>query len=321
MTPMCSIVIRAYNEARHIGKLLKGIQQQTIKDVQVILVDSGSTDGTAEIAQKMGAEVVSINPRDFTFGRSLNLGIEHARADRIVIASAHVYPLYPDWLEVLLAPLEDQRTALTYGKQRGNHSNHFSEHQVFRAWFPDDPRPVQKHPFCNNANAAIQRRLWELHPYDELIPALEDLAWAKWAQEQGYRLTYVPEAEIIHVHQETWRGVFNRYRREGMAFRMIYPQETFGWLEMLKLFMQNVSTDWQLASSQKIWRQVAGQVVRFRWAQFNGTYRGYQTGLLTTQLRQAFYYPGTAVGAVDTPQRDVPLIHYEDADSGGRNDS
>jgi len=45
MTPMCSIVIRAYNEAHHIGKLLKGIQQQTIKDVQVILVDSAQQMG------------------------------------------------------------------------------------------------------------------------------------------------------------------------------------------------------------------------------------------------------------------------------------
>ena len=312
MTPSCSIVIRAYNEARHIGKLLHGIHQQTIKDAQVIVVDSGSTDATLDIARNFGAEIVSIRPQDFTFGRSLNTGIAHARAAKVVIASAHVYPVYPDWLEVLLAPLEDPRTALTYGKQRGNASNHFSEHQVFRAWFPDDPRPVQKHPFCNNANAAIQRALWEQHPYDETIPALEDLAWAKWAQEQGYRLTYVPHGEIIHVHQETWQGVYNRYRREGMAFRMIYPQETFGWLEMLRLFVQNTANDWRVARQQKVWGKVAGDVLRFRWAQFNGTYHGYQIGLLTTQLRQAFYYPGaTRLDAVDNG-RDVSPIQYPD---------
>ena len=45
----CSIVIRAYNEEKHIGRLLEGIKQQTLKDVEIILVDSGSTDRTLAI--------------------------------------------------------------------------------------------------------------------------------------------------------------------------------------------------------------------------------------------------------------------------------
>ncbi len=73
------------------------------------------------------------------------------------------------------------------------------------------------------ANAAIRKILWERQPYNENLPALEDLAWAKWAFEKGYRIAYVPEAEIIHIHQESSRGIFNRYKREGMAFNQIYP--------------------------------------------------------------------------------------------------
>ncbi|NMB61844.1 MAG: glycosyltransferase, partial [Chloroflexi bacterium] len=74
MKPLCSLVIRAYNEEKHIGKLLQGIASQSIKAVQVILVDSGSTDKTVAIAQAAGAEIVHIKPGQFTFGRSLNLG-------------------------------------------------------------------------------------------------------------------------------------------------------------------------------------------------------------------------------------------------------
>ncbi|HPO57683.1 MAG TPA: glycosyltransferase family A protein, partial [Anaerolineaceae bacterium] len=102
MSPACSIVIRAYNEEKHIGRLLDGIMQQTVKDVQIILVDSGSTDATMAIARRYPVEVVTIRPQEFTFGRSLNLGISHARAEVVVMASAHVYPVYPDWLERLL---------------------------------------------------------------------------------------------------------------------------------------------------------------------------------------------------------------------------
>ena len=64
----CSIVIRAYNEEKHIGRLLQGIRQQTIKDVEIILVDSGSTDETVSVAASFGARIVRIPSAEFTFG-------------------------------------------------------------------------------------------------------------------------------------------------------------------------------------------------------------------------------------------------------------
>jgi glycosyltransferase involved in cell wall biosynthesis len=243
MKPACSIVIRAYNEEKHIGRLLTGIFQQTVKDVQVILVDSGSTDDTVKIASGFPVEVVHIKPEEFSFGYSLNQGIRACRADYVVFASAHVFPVYPDWLEKLIHPFGDPQVALTYGKQRGMETTKFSEHMIFHQWFPDHSVSRQDHPFCNNANAAIRRELWEQHPYDENIPALEDLAWANWAQKQGYKIAYAGEAEIIHVHNETWPGVFNRYRREGMAFKRIYPQEKFSLWDLARLFVVNSVND------------------------------------------------------------------------------
>ncbi len=240
MTPICSIVIRAYNEEQHIGRLLTGILEQTIREAQIILVDSGSTDATTAIASRFPVEIVHIKPQDFTFGRSLNLGLAQAKADLVVIASAHVYPVYPDWLERLLEPFKDGQIGLAYGKQRGAPVSRFSEQQVFKRWFPEQSSLRQPHPFCNNANAAIRRSLWEQQPYDEALPGLEDLAWARRMQEQGSGIAYVAEAEVIHVHNETWRGIYNRYRREGMAFKHIYPQETFRFSDFLRLWVSNV---------------------------------------------------------------------------------
>ena len=116
---VCSIIIRAYNEEAHIRRLLQGITEQTVRDVQVILVDSGSTDGTVAVAQEFDVEVVHISPEEFTFGRSLNLGIAQARADLVVMASAHVYPVYPDWLEQLLAPFKDNEVGLILRQTKG----------------------------------------------------------------------------------------------------------------------------------------------------------------------------------------------------------
>ncbi len=86
----CSIIIRAYNEEAHIGRLLQGVKHQTLKDAEIVLVDSGSTDATVEIAESYGAHVVRIPSEEFTFGRSLNYGVREATSEYLVIASAHV---------------------------------------------------------------------------------------------------------------------------------------------------------------------------------------------------------------------------------------
>ena len=175
MAPKCSIVIRAYNEEKGIGRLLDGITQQTFEGYEIILVDSGSTDGTLAVAKRYPVKIVSIRPQDFSFGRSLNYGCQAAQGNFVVIASAHVYPLYKDWIEQLLTPFEDPRIGMVYGKQRGSKETKYSEHQVFEKWFPDKSTSNQAHPFCNNANAAIRRELWQEFPYNEELTGLEDI--------------------------------------------------------------------------------------------------------------------------------------------------
>lgn len=307
----CSIVIRAYNEEKHIGRLLEGIKFQTLKNVEVILVDSGSKDSTVEVAESYGVRIVRISPDEFTFGRSLNYGIQSASGDFIVIASAHVYPVYPDWLASLLYPFEDESIALTYGKQRGPESAKFSEKQIFHQWFPDTGKLHQETAFCNNANAAIRKKLWAKHPYDETLTGLEDLAWANWAKQQGYDIAYIPEAEIVHIHNETPRGVYNRYRREAMAFKKIHPESNFNIYDFLRLTVTNISSDlWHASQARVLWKEL-GSILWFRFMQFHGTRMGYrETSLVTPQLRETFYYARQR-NAKDESKREVEPIRYQ----------
>jgi cellulose synthase/poly-beta-1,6-N-acetylglucosamine synthase-like glycosyltransferase len=217
--------------------------------------------------------------------------VREAMRELVVIASAHVYPVYPDWLESLLRPFDDERIALTYGKQRGPDSAKYSEQQVFHQWYPNAGYSKQPTAFCNNANAAIRKSLWEQHPYDETLTGLEDLAWGKWAMEQEYGIAYVPEAEIMHVHEETPRGVFNRYRREAMAFKKIYPESQFNVYDFLRLTIANIFSDlWHAARERVLWRNITS-IFWFRFMQFHGTRMGHrETSLVTPQLRETFYY-------------------------------
>ncbi len=307
----CSIVIRAYNEEKNIGRLLEGIRHQTLTDVEIILVDSGSTDGTVSVAESFGARTVRIASDEFTFGRSLNLGVRTATRDLVVIASAHIYPIYPDWLETLLRPFEAEEVALVYGKQRAPEEAKFSEQQIFHQWYPDVSKPRQASTFCNNANAAIRRSLWEQNPYDETLTGLEDLAWGKWAREQGHELAYAAEAEIIHVHHETPRGVFNRYRREAMAFKHIHPEANFNLYDFARLTTTNILSDlWHATREGVLWKNLPS-IFWFRFMQFHGTRMGYrESGLLTPQLRETFYYARERKPK-DSTKRDIEPIRYK----------
>jgi hypothetical protein len=152
--------------------------------------------------------------------------------------------------------------------------------------------PDQESPFCNNANAAIRRSLWRRRHYNEELPGLEDVEWATWAKAEGLRVSYRAEAEVIHVHSETPRAVFNRYRREAMALKRIRPQEAFGLADLARLFAVHVTLDLKEALRQHLARRTFMEIVWFRWMQFWGTYRGFATGgPLTGQLKQTFYYP------------------------------
>lgn len=287
-----SVIIRSHNEEEHIGRLLSGIFEQTVKDVEIILVDSGSTDATVAIASRYPVRILKIPKERFSFGRSLNLGCESAQGEFIVLASAHVYPVYNDWIDNLLKPFEDPKTALVYGKQRGNEATKHSENQIFRRWFPDNSDEKQSHAFCNNANAAIRRSIWAQIPYDETLMGLEDLEWAKRASQMGYKIIYSSKAEIIHIHNERPLNIYNRYRREAIALKTIYPQERFSLWDFFRLlFLNSLSDCYSAILKMSFWRNIP-DILTFRLMQFWGTYMGYvHKAEVTRQLRDKFYYP------------------------------
>ena len=290
--PKISIVIRCCNEEQHIGRLLSGIMQQTIRDLEIVVVDSGSTDATLSIASRYPVKIIEIDPEEFSFGRSLNVGCEEASGELIIIASAHIYPIYKDWLEKLLLPFSNQKVALVYGKQRGNETTKFSECQIFKKWFPDTSSLKQSHSFCNNANAAIKKSIWEQVSYDETLTGLEDLDWANRVMQLGYHIAYVAEAEILHVHDEKSRAIYNRYRREAIAMKHIFPQTRFSLWDFIQLFTTNVISDSYHALHDRVFRNNLSSIITFRLAQFWGTYMGYSRyGPVTIELKEKFYYP------------------------------
>jgi len=273
--PETSIIIRAFNEERWLPDVFAALAVQQYRDFEVLLVDSGSVDRTREIAAENGARIVRLRSEDFTFGHSLNVGVSEARGRFIAILSAHAIPVGDAWLERLVAPLRQDDVAMVYGGQRGHGLSKFSEVCDFERIFPSKAERVHApDPFANNANSAIKRELWKSHLFDEGLPGLEDIEWAKHWSEQDQRVVYVPEACVIHVHTETWAQVRRRYYREGMAARwvgLLILRHIPG--EILRELRWCAYDLWKAASRRRL-IALSGEIIRFRIEKTLGTVGG-----------------------------------------------
>jgi rhamnosyltransferase len=225
--PTASIIIRAKNEEADIGDVLTGVARQTLADHEVVLVDSGSTDRTLEIARGFDLRLVEIPPQDFTFGYALNVGGEAARGRYLVCLSAHSVPLDEHWLERLIAPMEAHADcAGSYGRQVGRHDVNAFEAIALEGAYGTEPRLQRDDPMFANANSALRRELWRQCPFDERVKGTEDWLWAAQQQRNGHHVRYVPGAAVWHYHDEALRPLARRKFNEARAAGELLPPRT-----------------------------------------------------------------------------------------------
>lgn len=209
-----SIVIRTKNEGQHLAEVLEAIAHQEHPCREVILVDSGSTDRTLQIAEAFEARVITIEPQSFTYGYALNRGMKASRSDVVAFLSGHAVPCDESWLGHLARPFSDEHVAGCYGRQLPLSECRPWERLDLERYFGAVPRVQSHDPFFSNANAAIRRDLWSRSPFREDLPGGEDHAWAAAAQAAGYQIVYEPRAAVRHSHNEGLGQLYRRMARE-----------------------------------------------------------------------------------------------------------
>ena len=289
-----SVVVRTLNEARYLEELLQGISQQQTDGLncEVVLVDSGSTDDTVSIAEKYGCRILHITREEFSFGRSLNMGCEAATGDILVITSGHCVPASPHWLQNLCQPLLDGLAQYSYGKQLGGPTSQFSECRVFEKYFPSTSSIPQKGFYCNNANSALLKSAWQRYRFDEELTGLEDMELAQRLVRDGGQVAYVAQAPVYHHHSETWPQVRRRFEREAIALQQIMPNIHVGLLDAVRYTVSSIWGDLLRARQAGLLQQAALDIVRYRYHQFSGSYRGnHEHRKLSHAEKDQYFYP------------------------------
>ena len=288
-----SIIIRTLNESRYLDQLLQRIITQEIEsiDYEVVVVDSGSQDATLDIASNYNCKIVHIERENFSFGRSLNLGCEAASGELIVMISGHCVPTNNFWLKNLCSPIIQGLADYSYGRQIGGANTHFSENRIFAKYFLEDTKIPQVGYYCNNANSALNKRLWSNYYFDEDLTGLEDMDLARRMVEDGGKIAYVAEACVHHHHDESWSQIKRRFERESIALRKIMPQVHIGLLDFLRYTTISIYKDF--VSAFKCRSKVSLiNIVLYRVHQYLGTYKGSQRHRkLSSYDKEKYFYP------------------------------
>lgn len=197
--PRLSALVRCRDEVRGIGPLLDGLRSQTLGDsIEIVVVDSGSRDGTVEEVRKRGIEPIQIPAAEFTYGRALNLAAAQARAPLCVAISAHARPLDEGWAARMLSAFDDQRVACAFGERVA------PDLTPLAAPLLQDLAHAEAHPFYgySNSSGGFRRQLWEQRPFDEQLAASEDREWAWYWLQRGWLVLLDPALAVYHSHAD-----------------------------------------------------------------------------------------------------------------------
>jgi len=211
-----SIVLRTLNEEMWLKSCVNAIKAQNYSDYELILVDSGSTDLTVELAKTLEfKKILSIS--DFTPGKAINLGVEHADGDYIVVLSAHCVPENELWLSELVSAMDEPSVAGAYGRQLPLHFTPPDDVRDLLMTFGIEDRLQTADPMFHNANSIIRKAVWENFPFDPEISNIEDRAWAQLVLLAGHQIRYVSAARVYHYHGLHQHGSKESFRASPIS--------------------------------------------------------------------------------------------------------
>lgn len=219
-----SIIIRTRNEQRWIGSVLERLFAQTYRDFEVIIVDSGSTDNTLDIASKFPVTIIKVDSTDFTYPYALNLGIRSSQAEKyLVILSAHSLPISKTWLADGIKHFSNPKVMGVYGPLKALPDGTFWDklfHSIFNLvatiiCFPKSYIALKKARMgvLGFTNAIIRKDLWEQHNLDERYAnGGEDGEWVKYWLSKDLIVIMDLKFSVHHSHYLNLRQWLQQYK-------------------------------------------------------------------------------------------------------------
>ena len=299
-----SVIIPTKNAGAQFRNVLEAVlEQKTPWEYEVLVIDSGSSDGTVKyVKSKKEVRLHEIPAKDFGHGKTRNLGISLTSGEFAVMLTHDALPTNDSWLLELVSSAEQSDdVAGAFGRHIAyEHDGPFLERDLklhfngFLRWpcvvrMEDEERYKvdigyrQVLHFFSNNNACLRRSVWERIPYPE-VDFAEDQLWAKQIIEAGYAKAYADKATVYHSHTFGFVELCRRSFDESRALQKLFGYDLCPTiLHMLNRSMRITVHDFIHLKNEKI---LLDNVIWLFRAPFRNTAKqvGYYLGQRAEQL-------------------------------------
>jgi rhamnosyltransferase len=292
-----SVVIPVKNGGADLVRCLAAIGRQGLDaEVEVVVVDSGSSDDSVEVARSHGARVHEIPASEFGHGRTRNLGAELASGDVLVFTSQDAFAADESWLARLVRPLAGgDRIAGAYGRQLPHDDATPPERYFLDFLYGPDARvqrldgdePDFEQTLFSNVNSAIPRAVWQEFPFADDLIMSEDQEWSRRVLRAGYGLVYEPAATVHHSHRYSIASAFRRFFDSGVSAERSYAARggDSGALRRAGARYARGEVTWLWETGQRRWIPYAAA---YELAKFSGMQLGRRHRRVPLSLKRRF---------------------------------
>lgn len=229
-TPSLSVLYPTLNGGQQFIKSLEQVRAQSYGgDVEILVCDSGSTDGTPDRASELGATVWRIPNSEFDHGATRNALASRASGEVLVFMVQDAEPADADWLGTLVSSLLRPEVAASFSRQlprtwsRGGNAAFLRSvygpepFELVKSW--EDGLPTLTQIFFSNVGSAMRRETAQQFPFVEGLTMSEDQAFSKQVLESGFTVRYEASAALVHDNGHGWRATFHRNQLSASSLK------------------------------------------------------------------------------------------------------
>ena len=279
--PFVSIIMRSFNEAWALKGTLPALAAQDFKNWELIVIDSGSMDGSTELIRAAKpAHFVQITPKEYNPSRVMNQGMRLAKSEFGIFLNADATPQGTNWLRPLVNALQNSKTAACFGRQiprpdcqavfANDYDRCFGPHRESAKW---------EH-FFSMVSSGLRKDVWSKRGFREDLQYAEDDEYTRWCKSQGYAIAYVPESVAMHSHnytpEQSYKRAFGDARAIGKAWSGS-PVEFNVSKTVLLGWVSDVRHDAKFCAREKRFGELA-HAAGIRWQQRKGKLAGFRQG-------------------------------------------
>lgn len=288
--PLISIVMRSFNEAWALRETLPALAAQDWQNRELIVIDSGSTDGSQDLIRAAKPEhLIQITPQEYNPSRVMNHGMRLACSERVIFLNADATPQSSHWLRPLADTLADERVAACFGRQIPRPDCQAVFACDYDRCFGPDRESARWDHFFSMVSSGLRKDVWSQRGFREDLQYAEDDEYTRWCRAQGYQVCYVQESVVMHSHNYTPQQSWKRAYGDARAIGKVWSQkpDVFNWPRTVLLgWMKDVCHDLSWCLRHRRLHELL-HAMRIRWQQRSARLAGFQQGWREQQQMSA----------------------------------